>query len=263
MINQLATPATSAAPRHVAIIMDGNRRWATARGLPTIEGHRRGVRALQRTVAAAARAGVDVLTVYAFSEENWSRPNRRNRAFDGTRTRLCAAGIRSTLTRERSGSRHRQARPPPSAVREALAELEARTFPASGMVLNLAIDYSARGELRDAIRALVQDVADGKIEPDSIDDDAIGAKLMTAGMPDPDLLIRTGGELRLSNFLLYQCAYTELWSTLTRGPSSTAVRLTRRSALSPAANAASAASRRRLRLRGTPAVGGVPFLFLI
>jgi len=218
MINQLATPATSAAPRHVAIIMDGNRRWATARGLPTIEGHRRGVRALQRTVAAAARAGVDVLTVYAFSEENWSRPTDEiallmelARVFA---RRESEALLRANVRARVIGKRDRL----PSAVREALAELEARTFPASGMVLNLAIDYSARGELRDAIRALVQDVADGKIEPDSIDDDAIGAKLMTAGMPDPDLLIRTGGELRLSNFLLYQCAYTELWSTLTPWP---------------------------------------------
>jgi undecaprenyl diphosphate synthase len=106
----------------------------------------------------------------------------------------------------------------PASVREALAELEAHTLAASGMILNLAIDYSARTELCDAIRALARDVAAGTIEPDAIDDDAIGAKLMTAGMPDPDLLIRTGGELRLSNFLLYQCAYTELWSTLTPWP---------------------------------------------
>jgi undecaprenyl diphosphate synthase len=106
----------------------------------------------------------------------------------------------------------------PGSVLEALDVLEDRTRPNSGMILNLAIDYSARAELCDAVRALAYDVADGRIEPDAIDDEAIGAKLMTAGMPDPDLLIRTGGELRLSNFLLYQCAYTELWSTLTPWP---------------------------------------------
>jgi undecaprenyl diphosphate synthase len=103
-------------------------------------------------------------------------------------------------------------------VREALAELEARTLDSSGMILNIAIDYSARTELCDAIRALAHDVAAGRIEPEAIDDDAISSRLSTAGLPDPDLLIRTGGELRLSNFLLYQCAYTELWSTLTPWP---------------------------------------------
>jgi len=215
---QLAAPLCASAPRHVAIIMDGNRRWATARGLPAIEGHRRGVRSLQRTVAAAARAGVDVLTVYAFSEENWGRPTDEiallmelGRVFVRRETdALVRANVRARIIGKRD-------RLPPT-LRDALAELEERTRPGSGMVLNLAIDYSARTELCDAIRALAHDVANGKLEPDAIDDDAIGAKLSTAGLPDPDLLIRTGGELRLSNFLLYQCAYTELWSTLTPWP---------------------------------------------
>lgn len=218
MIHQLEAPFASAAPRHVAIIMDGNRRWASARGLPAIEGHRRGVRALQRTVAAAARAGIDVLTVFAFSEENWGRPSAEvavlmelARAFARRETE---ALLRANVQARVIGKRDRL----PRNVREALAELEVRTRPATGMVLNLAIDYSARTELCDAIRALALDVADGKLEPGAIDDDAIGAKLTTAGLPDPDLLIRTGGELRLSNFLLYQCAYTELWSTLTPWP---------------------------------------------
>jgi undecaprenyl diphosphate synthase len=218
MINELASPITSTAPRHVAIIMDGNRRWAAARGLPAIEGHRRGVRALQRTVAAAARAGVDVLTVYAFSEENWIRPTDEvallmelARVFARRESEaLARANVRARII----GKRDRL----PVPVREALAELEARTSEGSGMVLNIAIDYSARTELCDAIRALARDVAAGKLEPDAIDDDAISAQLTTAGMPDPDLLIRTGGELRLSNFLLYQCAYTELWATQTPWP---------------------------------------------
>ncbi len=218
MINELAAAVTSAAPRHVAIIMDGNRRWATSRGLPPIEGHRRGVRALGRTVAAAARAGVDVLTVYAFSEENWIRPTdevaclmKLARAFARREAEaLARANVRTRII----GKRDRL----PGGVREALADLEERTRHATGMVLNIAIDYSARTELCDAIRALAREVADGKLEPDSIDDDAISAQLTTAGLPDPDLLIRTGGELRLSNFLLYQCAYTELWSTLVPWP---------------------------------------------
>jgi undecaprenyl diphosphate synthase len=218
MIHQLEAPVTSQPPRHVAIIMDGNRRWACARGLPPIEGHRRGVRALQRTVAAAARAGLDVLTVFAFSEENWGRPTDEvallmelARVFA---RREAEALLRANVRARIIGKRDRL----PRSVREALAELEARTLPATGMLLNLAIDYSARSELCDAIRSLAHDVAAGKIDPNAIDDDAIGAKLTTAGLPDPDLLIRTGGELRLSNFLLYQCAYTELWSTLTPWP---------------------------------------------
>jgi undecaprenyl diphosphate synthase len=218
MINQLVAPLSATAPRHVAIIMDGNRRWASAHGLPAIEGHRRGVRALQRTVAAAARAGVDVLTVYAFSEENWGRPTDEiallmelGRIFVRRETEALMRGnVRVRII----GKRDRL----PAALREALAQLEDRTRAGSGMVLNLAIDYSARTELCDAIRALAREVAAGQLEPEAIDDEAIAGKLTTAGMPDPDLLIRTGGELRLSNFLLYQCAYTELWSTLTPWP---------------------------------------------
>jgi undecaprenyl diphosphate synthase len=218
MINEIVLPVASTAPRHVAIIMDGNRRWATAHGVPAIEGHRRGVRALQRTVAAALRAGVDVLTVYAFSEENWSRPTLEiaplmelARGFARREADTLARGnVRARII----GKRDRL----PAAVREALVELEDRTRLGSGLILNVAIDYSARTELCDAIRALARDVVKGALEPDAIDDEAIGAKLTTAVMPDPDLLIRTGGELRLSNFLLYQCAYTELWSTLTPWP---------------------------------------------
>jgi undecaprenyl diphosphate synthase len=218
MINQLPAPLTLPAPRHVAIIMDGNRRWASAHGFPAIVGHRRGVRALQQTVAAAARAGVGVLTVYAFSEENWSRSTDEiallldlGRVFA---QREAEALLRANVRVRIIGTLRRL----PPTVREALSELEERTRPASGMILNLAIDYSARTELCEAIRALADDVAAGKLDPDDIDDDAISAKLTTAGLPDPDLLIRTGGELRLSNFLLYQCAYTELWSTLTPWP---------------------------------------------
>jgi len=211
-------PATAAAPRHVAIIMDGNRRWAAANGLPAIEGHRRGMLTLRRVVIAAAKAGIDVLTVYAFSEENWGRgaaeittlmdlgaafARREAESFvrEGVRVRLI--GRRDRL---------------PVALREAFAKLETRTAGAGGMILNLAVDYGARTELCTAVRMLALDVAAGRLEPDAIDEDTIAGRLSTAGMPDPDLLIRTGGDLRLSNFLLYQCAYTELWSTLVPWP---------------------------------------------
>jgi undecaprenyl diphosphate synthase len=208
-----ALPVPAAAPRHVAIIMDGNRRWAAANGLPQIEGHRRGMLTLRRIVIAAAKAGIEVLTVYAFSEENWGRTaaevgtlmdlgtmfaRRETEAFarEGVRARLI--GRRDRL---------------PIALREAFAELESRTAGGTGMTLNLAVDYGARTELAGAARALAEEVAAGRLEPDAIDEDAIAGRLSTAGMPDPDLLIRTGGDLRLSNFLLYQCAYAELWST--------------------------------------------------
>lgn len=206
-------PATATAPRHVAIIMDGNRRWAAANNLPQIEGHRRGMLTLRRIVIAAARAGIDVLTAYAFSEENWGRSS----AEVGTLMELGASFARreaDAFAREGVrvrviGRRDRL----PIALREALLMLETRTDGGGAMTLNLAVDYGARTELASAVRMLAEDVAAGRLEPDDIDEDAIAGRLSTAGLPDPDLLIRTGGELRLSNFLLYQCAYTELWST--------------------------------------------------
>ena len=218
MIEQLEHRAPASIPRHVAIIMDGNRRWAAERGLPAIEGHRRGVRALQRVVGAAARMGIDVLTVYAFSEENWGRDAREvtalmdlAAAFARREAQVLArAGVRVRAI----GRRDRI----PAGLRTALGALEERTAGGTRMVLNLAIDYGARRELCDAIRALAGEVAAGRLEPAAIDDETLAARLWTAGQPDPDLLIRTGGDLRLSNFLLFQCAYTELWSTATPWP---------------------------------------------
>jgi undecaprenyl diphosphate synthase len=213
-----AVPELATTPRHVAVIMDGNRRWAAANGLPQIEGHRRGMLTLRRIVIAAAKAGIEVLTVYAFSEENWGRSSaevgtlmdlgatfarREGDAFarEGVRVRLI--GRRDRL---------------PVALREAMAALETRTAANNGMTLNLAVDYGARTELASAVRMLAEEVAAGRLEPDAIDEDAIAGRLSTAGLPDPDLLIRTGGDLRVSNFLLYQCAYTELWSTTVPWP---------------------------------------------
>jgi undecaprenyl diphosphate synthase len=213
-----AAPELAAAPRHVAIIMDGNRRWAAANGLPQIEGHRRGMLALRRIVIAAAKAGIEVLTVYAFSEENWGRTaaevgtlmelgavfaRREAEAFAREDVRVRVIGRRDRL---------------PVALREAFATLETRTAGGAGMTLNLAVDYGARTELASAVRTLAVEVAAGRLDPEAIDEDAIAGHLSTAGLPDPDLLIRTGGDLRLSNFLLYQCAYTELWSTTVPWP---------------------------------------------
>jgi undecaprenyl diphosphate synthase len=208
-----ALPKVAAAPRHVAIIMDGNRRWAAASGLPSIEGHRRGMLTLRRIVIAAAKAGIDVLTVYAFSEENWGRtPAEVGALMDlgaSFARREADAFAREGVRVRLIGRRDRL----PIALREAFAMLESRTAGCGGMTLNLAVDYGGRSELCTAVRMLAEDVAAGRLDPDAIDEDAIAGRLSTAGLPDPDLLIRTGGDLRLSNFLLYQCAYTELWST--------------------------------------------------
>jgi undecaprenyl diphosphate synthase len=214
----VAAPLLAAAPRHVAIIMDGNRRWAASNGLPALEGHRRGMLQLRRIITAAAKAGVGVLTVYAFSEENWGR----ERSEVGALMDLGAAFARreaQALAREDVRVRviGRRDRLPP-ALREALAILEARTAAGTGLTLNVAVDYGARTELCAAVRTLATEVAAGRLDPESIDEETIAGSLSTAGLPDPDLLIRTGGELRLSNFLLYQCAYTELWSTTVPWP---------------------------------------------
>jgi undecaprenyl diphosphate synthase len=213
-----AAAAVASAPRHVAIIMDGNRRWAAANGLPHIEGHRRGVLTLRRIVVAAAKAGIEILTVYAFSEENWGR----SAAEVGTlmdlgatfARREAAAFVREGVRVRVIGRRDRL----PVALREAFAMLEATTAACGTITLNLAVDYGGRTELANAVRALAVDVAAGRLEPDAIDEALIAGRLSTAGLPDPDLLIRTGGDLRLSNFLLYQCAYTELWSTTVPWP---------------------------------------------
>jgi undecaprenyl diphosphate synthase len=209
----VAAPSVATAPRHVAIIMDGNRRWAASNGLPALEGHRRGMLTLRRIVTAASKAGIGVLSVYAFSEENWGRERSEVGALMDLGTAFARregeALAREDVRVRVIGRRDRV----PVAMREAFAVLEARTAGASGMTLNVAVDYGARSELCTAVRSLAADVAAGRLDPDAIDEETIAGSLSTAGLPDPDLLIRTGGDLRLSNFLLYQCAYTELWST--------------------------------------------------
>jgi undecaprenyl diphosphate synthase len=205
-------------PRHVAIIMDGNRRWARERNLPIAYGYRRGIAALRRTVRAAHRAEIPIVTAFAFSEENWNRPSSeisllmslcvqaarrelRALAKEGVRVRLCGRADRL-----------------PGPARAALQELVSRTTNNSAVTLNLAIDYGGRREIGDAVRALVHEVSAGLRDADSIDEYAVESRLYTAGLPDPDLIIRTGGELRLSNFLLFQAAYAELWATDTYWP---------------------------------------------
>jgi undecaprenyl diphosphate synthase len=213
------------AARHVAMIMDGNRRWARERGLPAVEGHRAGARTLREIARASASLGIEILTVYAFSEENWRR--------EPSEVDLLMELVRAFARDEREALGNRNVRVQaigrldalPSPTRLALDALIAATADNDGLLLNLALNYGSRSELCDAIRALSIDVKGGRLALSAIDDNVLAGYLYTAGLPDPDLLIRTGGELRLSNFLLYQVAYTELWSTPVYWPDFDAGRL--------------------------------------
>ena len=200
-------------PRHVAIIMDGNRRWARERKLPLIEGYRRGMTSLREATRAAGDFGVPVLTVYGFSEENWKREaSEVSLLFE-----LCCVFARNELDSLRRENVQvkllGKVEELPNAPRRALEQLVRGTSHNTGTILNLAVNYSARTELKDAFKAIVGDVQAGTLREDQIDTSTIGSYLYTAGLPDPDLLLRPGGEYRLSNFLLYQMAYTELWVT--------------------------------------------------
>jgi undecaprenyl diphosphate synthase len=210
-----ARPALDArgVPRHVAIIMDGNRRWAKDRGLPIIEGHRRGMVALRHVTRAASDLGVEALTVYGFSTENWNREAREiSLLFD-----LCVYFARNELIEmQRNNVRVRVIgdwESLPAMPCSALAELQAQTAGNSGLLLNLAVNYSSHAELERAVRAIARDVASGTLDPERIDETLIGRYLYTADLPELDLMIRPGGEKRLSNFLLYQAAYAELVMT--------------------------------------------------
>lgn len=200
---------SSCEPHHVAIIMDGNGRWAAMRGQPRSAGHRQGVEALRRTVRAAAELGIGVLTLYSFSTENWSRPAAEVRFLLDLLRRfirtdvaeLHKSNIRIMVIGDRDGLE-------PS-LRKLFEEAEALTRENSALKLVIAFNYGGRQEITRAVRALAQKVARGEILPADITPDVIGNHLDTGGLPEPDLLIRTGGEQRLSNYLLWQCAYTE------------------------------------------------------
>jgi undecaprenyl diphosphate synthase len=213
-----ASAAARPLPRHVAIIMDGNRRWAKARRMPAIEGHRRGIVALRRVTRAASDLGIPMLTVYGFSTENWKRDSTEiSLLLD-----LCVFFAQSEVAElDRNNVRVRvigQYRALPPASRDALDRLMEKTADNDGLQLNLAVNYSARAELRIAIENLARDVKDGRLDPQAIDEAIVASYLSTASMPDPDLLIRPGGESRLSNFLLYQLAEAEMYLTETLWP---------------------------------------------
>lgn len=202
-------PRIGVAPRHVALIMDGNGRWAAARGLPRFEGHRRGVEALRRAVRAAIELNIAYLTVYSFSAENWSRPAEEVQSLLTLLHRFIRndlAELHANNVRVRVIGARADLAPD---ITDLLREAEQMTQANTGLTLVVAFNYGARQEIAAAARALAEMVAQGRLLPDEIDAEAISARLNTADIPDPDLIIRTSGEQRLSNFLLWQAAYAE------------------------------------------------------
>jgi undecaprenyl diphosphate synthase len=201
-------------PAHVAVIMDGNGRWAAQRHLPRVEGHRSGIDAVRDTVEGSARLGIQVLTLYAFSVENWKRPA----ADVSTLMLLLKRYLRSELnTLLRNNIRFKvigRMEDLAADVQRELRDAEARTATNSGMQFNIALNYGGRAEIVEAARRMVSD----GLAPDQIDESRVSSYLYTAGQPDPDLLIRTSGEMRVSNFLLWQIAYAEIWVTDTLWP---------------------------------------------
>ena len=202
-------PGQSGPPAHVAIIMDGNRRWAEARGLPVPLGHKAGAEAVRRTIEACIEQGVGWLTLFAFSSENWLRPAEEVRALTGL-LRLYLRAEVATLAKE--GIRLRVIGDRARFGAETMKEIErAETQTANGTRLNLtvALSYGGRAEILNAARAVAAAVQEGRLDPANLDETSFGRWLFTADMPDPDLIIRTSGEQRLSNFLLWQAAYAE------------------------------------------------------
>jgi undecaprenyl diphosphate synthase len=205
-----ANPDPTPGPHHVAIIMDGNGRWAKARGLPRVAGHRRGADAVRRVVRGAGELGIPVLTLFAFSTENWTRPADEVNDLMG----LLRHYLRNELEElHKNGARLRvignREGLAADIVRD-IADAETMTRANSRIDVNICINYGARDEILQATRSLSRQVAAGELAVDDIDENRFERELLTAGVPDPDLLVRTSGEQRISNFLLWQCAYAEL-----------------------------------------------------
>jgi undecaprenyl diphosphate synthase len=205
-------------PRHVAIIMDGNGRWAKRRRLPRLAGHRAAIETVREVVRSAAQIGIEVLTLYAFSVENWNRPkaevNGLMQVLKDTLRReqaeLDRNGVRlETLGREQDL---------PADVRRQIDSTRNALRSNERMLLNLALSYGGRPEIVDAARSLAEDVVAGRLQLEDVNEEAFASRLTTRGLPDPDLLIRTSGEMRVSNFLLWQIAYSEIWVNDTSWP---------------------------------------------
>lgn len=204
---------TGKVPEHIAIIMDGNGRWAKQRGLPRLEGHRRGLGVIKEVIKASSDAGVKILTLYAFSSENWKRPPEE--------IRFLMKACESFLNRELPGLRKKNMRfrhigrlhELSDSLQECIRHAQDETRDNGGLCVQLAFNYGSRVEILDAIKKIAHKVQKGLLEASAITEETVERCLYTAGEPDPDLLIRTSGEMRISNFLLWQMAYTEIYVT--------------------------------------------------
>ncbi len=211
--SQVASANTLRMPVHIAVIMDGNGRWAQARGMPRVEGHRRGANTVRRISEACRELGVSYLTLYCFSNENWKRPkeelsflmNLLKTYLIQERPTLLKNDIRLTIIGRREGI--------PDEVQCEMDRSVELSKNCKSLTLCLAINYGSRQEIVDAIRSICKDVKDGVLSPETIDESLVADRLYTTGMPDPDLLIRTSGEMRISNYLLWQISYSEIWIT--------------------------------------------------
>lgn len=200
-------------PRHVAIIMDGNGRWAKKRGLPRIAGHREGMKTVRKITRIANELGIKVLTLYAFSTENWKRPESEvsflmklpDEFLTTELPELVRQNVRVTTMGSENGL--------PKHTRQAVQKFKQETAQNTGMILNIALNYGSRSEIVHTVRRLVELVEAGQLNKEDITEDVISRNLLSGSLPDPDLLIRTSGEIRLSNFMLWQMAYTEMWFT--------------------------------------------------
>ncbi len=205
-------------PHHLCIIMDGNGRWANKHNLPRVAGHKAGIKTVRMVISESIKAGINILTLYAFSTENWKRPkeeisslmNLFQEIIVKERGNLLENNIRIRFIGHRKNL--------PVSLRLAMENIENETKENKKLLLNIALNYGGRSELCQALQLLSEEVLKGKMEPSQITQNVISNYLFTSGLPDPDLLIRTGGELRISNFLLWQIAYTELWFTKTFWP---------------------------------------------
>ncbi|MDX2226679.1 MAG: isoprenyl transferase [Verrucomicrobiae bacterium] len=214
----MSKPAIKKVPHHVAIIMDGNGRWAKQRGLPRVAGHRRGAESVRAIVTAAGKIGIKYVTLYAFSTENWKRPKTEVAALMVLLEQFLTEKVEELKKNNIRLQAIGRLNDLPEQVQRQLHHAISETASNEGMTLVLALSYSGRAEIIDAVRSMIREVKEGRIDPAQIDDKVFSHHLYTRYYPDPDLLIRTSGEMRLSNFLLWQLSYTEIYVTKTLFP---------------------------------------------
>ena len=200
-------------PRHVAVIMDGNGRWATKRGVPRIFGHKAGAKAIRESIATCIELGIEYLTIYSFSSENWRRSAEEVSGLMGLFVEVLESEIDNLMVEGVRVKVIGSERGMPETTMAAFRRTEDRTAGNTNLTLLVALNYGGRSEIAEAARSIAEDVAAGSLSPAEVTEQTIGDRLYTAGVPDPDLVIRTSGEMRISNFLLWQVAYSELWVT--------------------------------------------------